>query len=190
VPGQGPTAPPGTYLVRLTANGAQDTQTLIVSRNPRLSEVTDADLQQQFRLALQIRDATDRAHRAIIQIRSVRAQVAGQARASGNAALATLADSISNKLTAIEEDLYQTKLRSPRDVFNYPIKLNNQLAVLQHLVDLGENRPTDQDYAVFAELKSHLDPIMAQLDLVLKSDLAHFNEVLAAEAESTMKKKL
>ena len=57
---------------------------------------------------------------------------------------------IKSKLDEIESDLYQVKNRSPRDTLNYPIKLNNQLAVLQRLVDAGEFRPTDQEYAVFA----------------------------------------
>jgi hypothetical protein len=151
----------------------------VVTRNPRLADVTDADLQEQFRLAIQIRDATDRAHRAILQIRDERAAVNRRAQAAGRAEISALAQSISAKLTTIEEDLYQTKLRSPRDVFNYPIKLNNQLAVLQSVVDLGENRPTDQDYGVYRELKSDLDPILAQLDLVMKNDVTHFDEELA-----------
>jgi hypothetical protein len=32
---------------------------------------------------------------------------------------------LAKKLTAIEEALYQTKARSPQDVLNYPIRLNN-----------------------------------------------------------------
>src|ERR1035438_8806489 len=42
-PGQGPTAPPGKYMVRLAANGVSETKPLIIRRDPRLTDVTDAD---------------------------------------------------------------------------------------------------------------------------------------------------
>ena len=66
----------------------------------------------------------------------------------------------------MEQDLYQVKNRSPRDTLNYPIKLNNQLSVLEREVDTGENRPTDQDYAVFKELSARLDQILARLNAI------------------------
>jgi len=71
--------------------------------------------------------------------------------------------------------------RSPRDTLNYPIKLNNQLAVLQHEVDTGESRPTDQDYVVFKELTARLDEILRRLNSVVSGDLASFNQTLATK---------
>jgi hypothetical protein len=70
------------------------------------------------------------------------------------------------------------KNRSPRDTLNYPIKLNNQLAVLQRLVDTGEFPPTDQEYAVFRELTLRLDEILARLDQVVATDLKRLNDQL------------
>ena len=58
VPGEGPIAMPGTYTVRLTAKGVTETQPLTIRRDPRVTDVTDADLQAQFKLAMEIRDAT------------------------------------------------------------------------------------------------------------------------------------
>ena len=88
--------------------------------------------------------------------------------------LAGRAAQIRSKLDEVEQDLYQVKNRSPRDTLNYPIKLNNQLAVLEHEVDTGENRPTDQDYAVLKELSARLDQILARLNAVSK-DLGALN---------------
>ncbi len=59
-------------------------------------------------------------------------------RVATDAALAPLASTAKSKLDEIEQDLYQVKNRSPRDTLNYPIKLNNQLAVLARLVDMGD----------------------------------------------------
>lgn len=88
---------------------------------------------------------------------------------------------IASKLDEVEQDLYQVRNRSPRDTLNYPIKLNNQLAVLQHQVDTGDNRPTDQDYAVLKELTARLNEILTRLDGVVSGDLGTFNQGLAAK---------
>ena len=143
------------------------------SPQPNLTDVTDADLQAQFDLAIAIRDATARANSAILQIRSIRQQLADRA---PDAETKKLAAAMESKLDEIEQDLYQTRNRSPRDTLNYPIKLNNQLAVLQSFVDMGEARPTDQDYAVFEELKLHLAQILGRFDQVLSNDLPQFNQ--------------
>lgn len=178
-PGQGPMAPPGKYTVRLTANGETMTRTLEIRRDPRLTDVTDADLQQQFRLAMQIRDETGRAHEAILKIHSIDDQL--KQRGASDASIRAQSDLIRSKLDEIQQDLYQVRNRSPRDTLNYPIKLNNQLAVLQRLVDMGDYRPTDQDYAVFKELTARLDEILGRLNQVLSTDLTQFNQRLVSE---------
>jgi hypothetical protein len=52
---RGPVAPPGNYQVRLTAAGQARTQPFTIVRNP-MGAATDADLQEQFRLAKQINE--------------------------------------------------------------------------------------------------------------------------------------
>jgi photosystem II stability/assembly factor-like uncharacterized protein len=175
-PGQGPAAPPGKYSVRLAANGVTETKPLPIRRDPRVADVTDADLEAQFRLAIAIRDETSRAHGAIIQIRSIEPQLTERAQAASDTETTRLAAQIKSKLDEIEQDLYQTRNRSPRDTLNYPIKLNNQLAVLQTEVDTGDNKPTDQDFAVFEELKAHLNQVLGRYRTVLDNDLARFNQ--------------
>jgi photosystem II stability/assembly factor-like uncharacterized protein len=179
VPGQGPLAPPGEYSVRLTANGVTQTQPLTIRRDPRLT-TGDADLREQFKLAMAIRDETSRAHEAVIRIRSLKTQAEKRSAEAGDPGISQRAALMASKLDEIEQDLYQVKNRSPRDTLNYPIKLNNQLAVLQHLVDTGDALPTDQDYAVFHELTARLHEILGRLDGVIAADLKQFNAELAA----------
>ncbi|HTB14783.1 MAG TPA: hypothetical protein VK752_24590 [Bryobacteraceae bacterium] len=183
-PGEGPVAPPGEYSVRLTVNGAV-LQKLVIAKDPRLTDVTDDDLREQFQLAMKIRDETDRAHRAILQIRSIGDQL--KQRAQTDASLAGRASQIQSKLDEVEQDLYQVKNRSPRDTLNYPIKLNNQLAVLAREVDSGNNRPTDQDYSVFKELSARLNEILARLDNAVSKDVSAFNQALAAKHIETVR---
>src|SRR5439155_5049138 len=53
----GPAAVPGNYQVELTVDGRTERQPLVVAKDPRLSTITDADLREQFDLAIQVRDA-------------------------------------------------------------------------------------------------------------------------------------
>jgi hypothetical protein len=72
----GPALPPGRYTVRLTADGQTLTAPLRITRNPLLPEVTDADLRAQYAFGKQVRDKTNDAQKAVIDIRRVKAQLA------------------------------------------------------------------------------------------------------------------
>src|SRR5205807_115233 len=72
---QGPLAPPGQYTVRLTANGQTMTQPVVIKKDPRLTDVSDSDLQEQFQLALQVRDRTSEANDMVVQIRALKKEI-------------------------------------------------------------------------------------------------------------------
>ena len=76
----GPAALPGAYQVRLTVDGRAQTQPLAVKKHPLHTDATDADLKEQFDLAMQIRDKVSEANNAVIQIRKIKEQVDGSAR--------------------------------------------------------------------------------------------------------------
>lgn len=172
-PLNGPIAAPGTYRVRISANGISQTKSFTIRRDPRIVGVTDTDLREQFALASRINERTDAANRAVIRLRSVRDQV--QARAARNPAARTDADRITRELTRIEEELYQTRNRSGQDPLNFPIKLNNRLAALQRSVETGDAKPTAASYVVFRELSAELDKHLAALNRVVDVDVARFN---------------
>ena len=100
--------------------------------------------------------------------------------AANDPEITRLARDIRSKLDEVEQDVYQVRNRSPRDTLNFPIKLNNQLAVLQRLVDTGDARPTDQDYAVFRELSARVAAIQVRMDEVTSGDLPRLNRRLTA----------
>jgi hypothetical protein len=191
---RGPLAPPGTYRVRLTASGETQTQPFAISRNPNTPGVTDADLTEQFRLALQIRDKVTQANEAVTRVRSVKEQVADRVkqwaatqkdRKVSKAAM--LGDALTAKLTAVEGEIYQYRNRSSQDPLNYPIKLNNKLAALQGVVEGGDGKPTQQSYTVFKELSSRLDAELAKLDAVLRTDVPPFNKEIAKKKIEAVK---
>ena len=178
-PQTGPTAPPGTYQVRLTANGVSQTRRFAWKRDPRYS-ATDRDLLAQFDLGIRIRDQISAANEAVILIRDLRAGLASRMAASTDPGLRAAADGLLPVLKAVEEDLYQVRNRSGQDPLNFPIKLNNRLAALGSSVATGDARPTDASYVVFKELSDELAGHLRKLHTALTADLPKVNERLSA----------
>jgi photosystem II stability/assembly factor-like uncharacterized protein len=174
---QGPWAVPGAYSVRLTGGGVTVTQPLQVTGDPREIGITQADLEEQFRLAIQVRNKTSAANELVIRIRELKNQI--DERAKKSPGLNSAAERLTTRLSAVEEDVYQVRNRSGLDPLNFPIKLNNQLGALLRVIGTGNARPTDQSYVVFKELSGRLDEIRKRMDAIVANEMAAFN----AEAE-------
>jgi photosystem II stability/assembly factor-like uncharacterized protein len=172
---QGPSAAPGSYQVRMTADGHTQTQPLVVKRNPLFKDVTDADLQEQFALAIQIRDKTSEANDAVVQIRRIKDAVKDRLAKSPDAKLKTTGETLTKNLSAVEEDIYQVRNQSGQDPLNFPIKTNNRLGALLQMVDHGDGKPIGNALPVFNDLKAELKAETDRLDRVLATDLAAFN---------------
>ncbi|MGI8510276.1 MAG: WD40/YVTN/BNR-like repeat-containing protein [Gemmatimonadaceae bacterium] len=176
-PELGPLAPPGDYQVRVTANGVTEMHPIVVRVDPRVKDVTIADLNEQFGLAMRIRDRVSAADTAVISIRHMRSVIADRVASANAPEVTSAANSVTAKLLAIEEELYQTRNRSGQDPLNFPIKLNNRLAALEENVESGEARPTASAYVVFKELSANLDSILHRLDQVMATDVSAFSRV-------------
>jgi len=180
---RGPLAPPGTYRVRLTVGDQVQEQTFRLLKDPR-STATDEDLQAQFAFLMEVRDRVSEVHRTIKHIREIRQDLRGVIGRlpddSTGAALRRQGRSIIQKLTRVEEALYQTKNRAPQDPLNFPIRLNNKLAALMGVVDTGDFRPTDQAVAVKNELVAQIDGWLARYREVVERELPAFNEAVLA----------
>ncbi len=70
----GPIAVPGTYAVRLTANGRSQTESFVLQKDPRV-HATQADLTEQFALLIKVRDRLSAANNAVRTIRNVEWQM-------------------------------------------------------------------------------------------------------------------
>jgi len=177
-PEQGPAAPPGEYHARLLVNGAMQTEKLRVVKDPRIPNVTNADLTEQFKLASQVRDKVTEADEMVIRIRALKKQLKDRTDKAKSPDLNAAAERLEAKLTAVEEDVYQVRNRSNQDPLNFPIKLNNQLAALARSIETGDAKPTDSSYVVFKELTARLDALKAKLDEALRTNLSQVNDLL------------
>jgi len=172
----GPVAVPGSYQVRLTADGKTLTQPFSVEKDPRLDSVTIAGLTQQFQLSMKIRDQVTQADEIVIVIRELKRQM--DERLKSNPELKASFDPLREKLSAIEEDVYQVRNRSGQDPLNFPIKLNNKIAALGSSVQHGDGKPTAASYVVFDLLTQRLAEQQNRLDQTLKTDLPPVNRML------------
>jgi photosystem II stability/assembly factor-like uncharacterized protein len=170
----GPAAPPGKYTVRLTADGKSVTQPVVIKRNP-MHEATDAELQEQFALAIQLRDKVSEANNAVIQIRSLKTQVADRLTKSQDPQLRAAGDKLTKDLTTVEEEIYQVKNQSGQDPLNFPIKINNRLASLLGVVSGNDGKPLASTYPIFTDLRGELKVQTDRLVKALDADLPAFN---------------
>jgi len=173
----GPYAVPGKYSIRITADGVTASQPYTIVKDPTLKHVTEADLQAQFDLAMQVRDRTSDAHEAVMRIRDLSAQIRDRMPGGKSPALALAGDATLRVLREVEEALYQTRNRSGQDPLNFPIKLNNRLASLRRSIETGDARPTDAAHAVFKELSAELDAELAKLKAIETNQIPAFNRM-------------
>ncbi|MFY8037959.1 MAG: glycosyl hydrolase, partial [Cyclobacteriaceae bacterium] len=177
-PQNGPKAPIGKYQVRFTCGSYSQTHSFQIKLNPNLKGVTDADLKETFDLASKIRDRESEANEAVIRIREIRKQIEERVKEVNDVAFSASAKELLNKITAIEEGLYQTKNRSEQDPLNFPIKLGNRLSALRRSLETGDAKPTAGAYKVFGELSKELDGHLAKLNESLKNGIDAINPVL------------
>jgi hypothetical protein len=191
---RGPVAAPGRYQVRLTAGADIKTAGFVIVKNPNIATVSDSDLQEQFTLALQIRDKVTQANEAVIRIRDLKKQIADRVTAvrakergqqSSDAVIG--GEALTLKLTMVEGEIYQYRNQSSQDPLNYPIRLNNKLAALQGVVESGDAKPTEQSYAVFRDLSGRLDEQLAKLAEIVKTNVAAYNKLLQAKKLGAVK---
>lgn len=175
----GPAVPPGRYTVRLTADGKTASAPVTVVRNPRLPEVTDADLRAQYAFGRRVRDKANEANKAVIDIRRVKAQVEDRLKKPvADEPLKTAATRLTTNASAVEENVYQVRNQSGQDPLNFPIKVNNRLANLLSMSERGDGAPTNNMPEIFGILNTELKGYTDRLAEIWKTDLVAVNREL------------
>ncbi len=159
------------YTVKLTVDGKSQTQTFEVKKDPRLT-TTPEDYAKQVSLALQIRDKLSAANEGVIRIREIRKQLEEYTKRDDKR-VADAAKALMKKLTAVEEELYQTKNRASEDPLNYPIKLNNKLAHVLGVVEGSDNAAHAQSYMVYEDVATQTNVQLRALNTLLTTISRH-----------------
>jgi len=179
---QGPIATPGEYTVKLIVGNQTQTQPLEIVMDPRVKNVTADDLQKQFDLAMQVRDANQALHVAVNQVRTMRAELkAIQERFEDDPKLKALvgqAGVLDKKMEPVEEQLIQVNMKGSEANLAFPNMLNEQLDSLAGIVQAGDSAPSKQEYEVFKMLRDKLDQQLAAWKQIMSSDVPAFNQLV------------
>lgn len=180
----GPVAPPGDYTVELAVGGDTLTSSFELLMDPR-AECSREDRIAQFEFLKSIRDKVDETHDAIRHMRSVKSQVSsllGRLDEENYSAIFEEGRALDSLMTAVEEVLYQTKLKSNQDMLNFPIKLNNKLAHVGSLASMGIYGPTEQMVGVRDEVSALIDVELAKWHVLRDERLPAFNALIRENA--------
>ena len=179
----GPKCPPGVYTARLKVGSDSVDVQFEILLDPR-SEGSVEDRQAQFQFLLDIRNKLDETHDAIADIREIKSQIAGLNKRIDRDDYPKVVEEgkrLDSLMNSVEKTLYQTKLKSNQDMLNYPIMLNNKLAHVASLANMGVYRPPDQMIQVKDELTSKIDIELAKWYDLRDKELLKYNELIRTE---------
>jgi photosystem II stability/assembly factor-like uncharacterized protein len=181
---KGPLAVPGNYQVRLTANGKTLTAPFEVKIDPRVT-TSQADLEKQFKLEMDVREQLNRVYDAVNQIQDVREQLNGLKKrlvpSDSSKALFDGASALDAKLIAVRDPLINFKITASEDSLAYAPGIDAKLAFLSMgVAGFADSAPTEAEYQEFDRLKKQTDELLAHWDEVRNADITNFQK-LAAE---------
>jgi hypothetical protein len=176
-----PLASPGEYTVRLTVGDQEFTQPLMVLKDPN-SAGTEAEIQEQFRVILQIRDDADATVDLINEAEIIRAQlvdlkelVRGK---DGAERIVAAADALDVSLIDLEMGLTDLRLSGGQDTLRWPRQLLAKLTSLAGYISGTDFVPTTQQMEILERLQGLLGEAQTRMAAIKGGELAALNELL------------
>jgi hypothetical protein len=185
-PGDGrpvtPSAPPGTYTVRLTVNDeAPQEQPLTLLMDPH-SQGSEAGARAQFEMMLELRDNQDDVAALINEAERVRAQLYDLRellRARDDfAEIDRQIGALDEQLIDLEMQLTDLRLVGGQDTLRYPRQLYAKIASLSGYISGHDFAPTAAHRAVHEMYQESLGTLMQQMNEIREGELASFNRML------------
>jgi hypothetical protein len=169
----GPSVLPGTYTVKLIANGATYTALLTVKMDPRVKTPT-AGLEQQFGMETQLASMLTRSTEAIRQARAVQEQI--------EKLLPQATGSIHDSLEAIEKKIVAASLNP----------VNRQVSALYGDIDSADAAPTAAQIAATAVIRADFSSAEKRWRALASIEIPALNQALnrAKVAEIRIDEKL
>ncbi|MFO7981605.1 MAG: glycosyl hydrolase [Candidatus Aminicenantes bacterium] len=178
----GPEAVPGDYKVRLTCGEDVMTQNFKVLKDPRWDNISVQDLQEQFDLQVKVGQKFTLSHELIKKVRDIREQVQSLSSRAVKAGFSDevkkSAEELGKKLSALEQDLIQTKNESGQDPINYQVKLDNQLAYLYSAVHSQDSKPTQAIYQRYEDLNKQVLAAEKRFKDLAENEITKFEKLL------------
>ena len=171
--------PPGTYTVKLSVDGQEFSQPLVVLKDPSSGGSEDS-IQKQTAMLFELRRDLESAADMVNQIELIRGQLENlKSLLRNNAEVRSAADDLDKKLIDIEDNLIQRKITGQgQDTVRFPTKLISKINYLAGGVNSGDFAPNTQQVEVHAMFKAQLATLRKRLDDVVSSDVGGFNRLL------------
>src|SRR6185369_444405 len=179
----GPSVMPGTYTVKLTANGQSRSAPLTVKMDPRVTTPLPA-LTQQFKLSLEAYRGMQQTFDTVEQIRKLRAQIREAIARADRGPLAEALNALDKKAAAIggegRSDASSPGLPGGTIDMREPnlTRLNNGFSALLDTLQDADLAPTEPMVASATELQKTLTKLMADWNQLKTKDVAAINEQL------------
>lgn len=182
----GPKVWPGTYTVKLNADGKEFSQPLEILRDPKDLGTTE-DIRANTEFLLQLRSEMNQAAETINHIEWARKQLADleamlTANAASDAAVTQDAKELEQKMEAVEGLYFPLALTGrTEDAFRAPTMLYGDLANLAFLVESGADLPpTNPSVEVNKELQQQLAEAQEAAKNLNEKAIPAFNATLKA----------
>lgn len=175
-----PLAVPGNYFANIKVGNDSAEVPFTILADPNY-KVTNAEYQEQLDLLLSIRDKFSATMKALKNINDLRKQMTDyQARIGKDfpKEIKTQMDSISKKLTVVEEALHQTKAKSGQDVLNFPIRLDDKLGGVYGIAASGYGAPSKQVKEAYNSVAEQIDAQLNNLKTIIDKDLPALNNLI------------
>jgi photosystem II stability/assembly factor-like uncharacterized protein len=175
---RGPLVLPGAYTLKLGYGGETHTASLTVAADPRDRGTALVGLKQKFDLGMQVYHDQDALHRAVNEIRAVKAgvmAVSGKAHGKPQAAALT-ADgaALSAHAAKIEGVLMQVNIKGSEANLNYPGMLNEQIYSFSQLLEDADTAPNAQETETYAGMHARLGAQLAEWSALKSTQVAAF----------------
>jgi hypothetical protein len=174
--------PPGTYTVTLRYGSAQESQPLVILKDPSSggSEQTiAAQMETQRAIVSDINNIVGQVNALEIVRGQLAALVAISGKDSSYAELKRSAESLTQKVVSVEQQLYQMRTTGRgQDALRWPVQIAEQLLYLAESVGGSDYAPTAPQKEVAQLLHQRMVKVTAQVEQLLKQDVPAFNEGL------------
>ena len=172
---------PGTYTVKLSVGEKEFTKKLSVKKDPN-SAGTEADIQAQLKMLLELRENSNTVADMVNQIESIRKQIYDLSELlkedQSASPIMTAGNELDKKLIGVEENLIQLKHTGGQDSLRWPEKFYTKLSGLAGEVGSTDFPPTRQQLEVLEMYKKQLATYQAQFNELLNTGLLDFNNLL------------
>jgi photosystem II stability/assembly factor-like uncharacterized protein len=170
----GPTALPGSYTARLTANGKSDTANFIVKMDPRV-KITATGLDQKFHLETRLASLLSQTSKAVMQAGSIREPLQKLSEQATGATKDSV-QAFQKKLTGV--------LGAPSGFFAPPsaeatlARANGQVTVLYGQVWQADAEPTTAQSEAVTTTEHDVSDVMKRWDAIKTADIPALNHAL------------